>query len=63
MAKWAEIFKVSTSGYYEWLQTKQEYEAREEAYKATIQEAADEGKRTYGADRIFGSAERLKIEL
>lgn len=54
VAKWAGFFGVSTSGYYEWIGTKEARKEREDAYKAAIQKAADEGKGTYGADRICG---------
>lgn len=54
MVKWVGFFKVSNSGYYEWLRSKEERQAQKETYKAAIQEVADEGKGTYGADRICG---------
>lgn len=54
MAKWAEKLQVSTSGYYTWLKGKPAREEKEEAEKKLVKKIFEEGKGTYGPDRVCG---------
>ena len=52
--KWAEKLQVSTSGYYEWLAGKPAREKKDQEEKRLVKKIYDEGKGTYGPDRICG---------
>ena len=54
MSKWAKFLKVSRSGYYDWLLTRQERLAKEAAYKEKVKKIFDDSGDTYGPDRICG---------
>ena len=54
MAKWAKHLQVSRSGYYEWLNNKESYEARKKAYSEKVKKIFNESGGTYGPDRICG---------
>lgn len=54
MVRWAEFFEVSTSGYYEWKQTKEERAAEAKAFEEEVKEIFEGSNGTYGADRIVG---------
>ena len=52
VAKWAEYFKISTSGYYEWLNNREDRQKRYDEYTKKVLDIFEEGEGTYGADRI-----------
>ena len=54
MAKWAQFLGVSTSGYYDWLNSKEHRDHRDKDYKNLIREIFDSSSGTYGPDRICG---------
>ena len=57
--KWAKVLGVSTSGYYTWLQERDIRAARDEATRDMVKELfQEEGKGTYGAERICGCMRR-----
>lgn len=57
--KWAKVLGVSTSGYYTWLQERDVRKAREDALRDTVKRLFhEEGKKTYGAERICGCMRR-----
>ena len=53
-AKWAEILNVSRSGYYNWKKNREHGVRCEKEYASAVREIFDEGKGTYGANRICG---------
>ena len=59
VARWAGFLEVSTSGYYEWLSTRDVRMARERAYGDLVEAIFQESGGTYGADRISG---RMRLE-
>ncbi len=54
VAKWAKKLQVSTSGYYAWLSGKEAKVEKEKAEKELVKKTFDEGKGTYGPDRVCG---------
>jgi putative transposase len=54
VTKWAKMLKVSLSGYHTYRSRKEAKEKVEEAYRNKIKEHFEEGRRTYGVDRICG---------
>jgi putative transposase len=53
-AKWAKMLKISLSGYYAYRGRKEQKEKAEQAYRNKIKEYFEEGRGTYGVDRICG---------
>ena len=58
VVKWAGFFEVSTSGYYEWKETRAARSARDTAYSERVRRIFESSNGTYGAERI--SAEMRK---
>lgn len=57
--KWAKTLGVSTSGYYTWKKERDRRTAREEQVRAKVKELFfQEGRGTYGAERICGCMRR-----
>jgi putative transposase len=54
VAKWAEFFQVSRSGYYAYIERRERREQEKIALKARIKEIFKESRGTYGPDRICG---------
>lgn len=54
MAKWAEYFGVSTSGYYAWRNRKEEAAERRSARQEKIRRIFEESCGTYGPERVVG---------
>lgn len=54
VAEWARFLQVSKSGYYRWLGAMEEAIQRDKAEKQQIRRIWEEGKGTYGPDRICG---------
>ena len=54
VAKWAEFFQVSRSGYYAYKERREERKQEKEALKAEIKRIFDGSKETYGPDRVCG---------
>ena len=54
VAEWAGFLQVSKSGYYRWLGGIEEAAKKDKAEKEQVREIWEEGKGTYGADRICG---------
>ena len=54
VARWAAFLEVSTSGYYDWLSTRDTRLERERAYAALVEAIFLESEGTYGADRVSG---------
>ena len=52
--KWARILGVSRSGYSAWEKTREERAKKEETYFKQVAKVFEEGKGTYGANRICG---------
>ena len=52
--KWAKMLKVSLSGYHTYLNRKESKNKAEQAYRDKIKELFDQGRGTYGVDRICG---------
>ena len=52
--KWAKILGVSRSGYSAWKKSREKRAEREDAYTKLAAEIFEEGKGTYGANRICG---------
>ena len=59
VARWAEFLEVSTSGYYDWLGTRDMRAEREKAYRDRVEAIFLESGGTYGADRISG---KMRLE-
>lgn len=53
-AKWAKTLSVSRSGYYAWLETREERQERDQAREKKVLAVFEEGDGHYGADRICG---------
>jgi len=53
-AKWAKMLKASLSGYHNYLNRKEQKEEAEEAYRKKIKDLFEQGRGTYGVDRICG---------
>jgi hypothetical protein len=53
-AKWATMLIVSLSGYHAYLNRKEAKKKAEQAYRDKIRELFDQGRGTYGVDRICG---------
>ena len=58
VVKWAKYFGVSTSGYYSWLQKREDHRQREENYAEEVERIFMESRRTYGAERIGAELRR-----
>ena len=56
--KWAKYFEVSTSGYYSWLQKRDERSQREENYGDEVERIFIESRGTYGTERIGAELRR-----
>ena len=54
VAKWAEFYQVSRSGYYDWLERREERFREEAAIKAEIKRLFEESEGSYGPERICG---------
>lgn len=54
VVEWAKFLQVSRAGYYRWLGAKEEAAQRNEAEKEQIRKIWEEGKGTYGPERICG---------
>ncbi|NLW46094.1 MAG: transposase, partial [Firmicutes bacterium] len=52
--KWAKMLEISLSGYYAYHGRKEQKESAEQAYRNKIREYFEEGRGTYGVDRICG---------
>ena len=52
--KWAPIRGVSKSGYYAWLETRKERQARDQTREKKVLEIFEESEGHYGAERICG---------
>jgi len=48
------MLKISMSGYYSYLRGKETKNKAEEKYREKIREIFDEGRGTYGVDRVCG---------
>ena len=53
-AKWAQTLGVSKSGYYAWLETREERQERDQAREKKVLEVYEESQGHYGAERICG---------
>ena len=53
-AKWAAMLKVSLSGYHACLSRKEAKKIAEQSYRDKIRELFEQGRGTYGVDRICG---------
>ena len=53
-AKWAPIRGMSKSGYYAWLETRKERQARDQGREKKVLEIFEESEGHYGAERICG---------
>jgi putative transposase len=54
VAKWVKFFQVSRSGYYAYIKRCECREEEKKQLQASIKEIFDEGKGTYGPDRVCG---------
>ena len=54
VVKWARYFGVSTSGYYEWKRDLAKRQGRYQTYRDAVEQVFDEGRGTYGSERICG---------
>ena len=54
MAKWAEVLQISPSGFYDWRRGRKERLKRFKEYQDRVLKTFEEGKGTYGVDRICG---------
>ena len=52
------MLKFSTSGYYDWLKTKEERDNKQEEYEAAITKIFTDSGKTYGPDRVCGLLRR-----
>lgn len=52
------MLNFSTSGYYDWLKTKEERDNKQKEYDATITSIFNDSKKTYGPDRVCGLLRR-----
>jgi|GEM_PF-275132 len=59
VAKWAKLLYISRSGYYSWLEHKEERQKQEEIYEALVESQFKESQGTYGAERICGALRNL----
>ena len=57
-AKWAEKLEVSASGYYTWLQEREQRQKAQIALEERVVAIFEEGEGTYGVDRICGILRR-----
>lgn len=53
-AKWAQSLGVSKSGYYAWLETRDERQEQSTAREEKVLTIFEQGKGHYGAERICG---------
>ncbi len=58
VTKWATLLNISTSGYYDWLRTKDERDRKQKKYVNEIKLIFNESANTYGVDRICGVLRR-----
>jgi len=54
VAKWAQFFRVSRSGYYDYIQRRAERDREKSMYKANIKSIFIDSQGTYGPDRVCG---------
>lgn len=52
------MLKFSTSGYYDWLKTKEERDNKQKEYEAAISKIFNDSKKTYGPGRVCGLLRR-----
>ena len=57
-AKWADKLGVSVSGYYTWLQEREQRQKDQTALEDRVVTIFEEGEGTYGVDRICGIMRR-----
>ena len=62
VVKWAKLLHFSSSGYYSWLDHKEERQKQEEIYENLIESLYKEGQGTYGADRICGALRKQGVK-
>jgi putative transposase len=53
-AKWAKKLGVSTSGYYDWIRSREQRRSREQTLTEKVKSIFDDSNGTYGAERICG---------
>jgi len=58
VAEWAGYLGISRSGYYSFLEKREERKRKHEMYKAEVKQIFDESGGTYGPDRICGVMRR-----
>ena len=58
VTRWAALLKFSTSGYYDWLKTKDEWDRKQKDYKKSITKILNDSGETYGRDRVCGLLRR-----
>jgi putative transposase len=58
VAKWAAFFQVSRSGYYSYIERREQREKQTTVLKGVIKKIFDESGNTYGPDRICGVLRR-----
>lgn len=62
MAAWVRFFQVSRSGYYDYINNREEREQKKEVLKSAIKQIYDESGGTYGPDRICGVLRRSGLK-
>jgi transposase-like protein len=58
VTKWAAMLNFSTSGYYDWLKTRERRDNKQKEYEAAITKIFTDSGRTYGPDRVCGVLRR-----
>ena len=58
VTRWAALLQFSTSGYYDWLKTKDERDRKQKDYEKAITKIFNDSKKTYGPDRVCGVLRR-----
>ena len=62
VAKWAQFFQVSRSGYYDYIQRRDERDYKTELYKKMIKSIFTDSHSTYGPDRVCGILRRIGVK-
>ena len=62
VAKWAQFFQVSRSGYYEYIQRRDERDRETESYKKIIKTIFNDSNGSYGPGRVCGVLRKTGVK-
>ena len=61
--KMSEVFEVSRSGYYRWLEHKDFHAEKEEVLERQIKSVFEESRATYGSPRVHQQLQKMEVDI